>query len=307
MDNPTPDQPDLPTPAREEPAAPSSNTPGKAPVRSKSILRSWLRCWLSALFVGVLSATLVWRALPEEKRASASAKLHMPVGPEGVLFRHSEASTKFENYQKTQLALIKSKLVLNAALREPKVANLPIVLSSNDPVAWLEKDIRVDPSGSLEIVRVSLSGDNAADLKIIVDAVAKAYITEVLDKQLKRRRDRLEELKRLCDLYEDELKRAQDRRRAAEEERNNIKGAMKKLDPVVSERDKLAVEFEDLPQVQLLEEAVCLEPGPTVGNRWVYSILAGLTGFVVVVLFAVWVAYGFRNTSTDLSQPTRNA
>ncbi len=145
-----------------------------------------------------------------------AAKLYMPVDPEGVLFKHPEASSNFQNYQQTQIALIKSKLVLNAALREPRVADLPVVRSAQDPVAWLEKDIRIDLAGSLEIVRVSLSGDNAADLKLIVDAVVKSYLTEVVDKQKKRRRDRLEELKRLCNLYEDELKRAQDRRRAAD-------------------------------------------------------------------------------------------
>ncbi len=226
MDQPSPHNSNQSSDKRKQPIVPLSPSKGTpfsvkaSGLNALALLSALKRRWLLAACLGlplaVVVAATVWNYSPPP-RPVAAAKLHMPVDPEGVLFKHPEASSNFQNYQQTQIALIKSKMVLNAALREPKVANLPIVRSANDPVSWLEGGLKVDPSGSLEIVRVSLTENNAADLKIIVDAVVKAYLTEVVDKQKKRRRDRLEELKRLCNIYEDELKRAQDRRRASEQ------------------------------------------------------------------------------------------
>jgi succinoglycan biosynthesis transport protein ExoP len=179
----------------------------------KALRHHWMLAICLALAMGVPIAAAVWVFLPPPK-PSAAAKLIMDMDPERVLYQHPEAAVNFLNYQATQIALLKSRLVLNAALRDPKVAALPIVRNSPDPVQWLEREIRVEPTNSLEIVRITLSGDNGQEVKTIVDAVVAAYLNEVVDKQKKRRRDRLDELKRLCTYYEDEAKRARERRQA---------------------------------------------------------------------------------------------
>jgi uncharacterized protein involved in exopolysaccharide biosynthesis len=318
-----------------------------------------------------------------------------------------EARVDSDDYQKTQMALLRSRLVLNAALREPSVANLP-----TDPVAWLEREIRIESPDRSEIVRVSLTGDDATLCEVIVNAVVKAYLAEVVDKEKKRRKEHVDELQKQCNLLEESVKRAQDRRRAImgpggpvtmklleqqqaatwkalgeiratlrellweektldavipmtrvdqsaeptikDEDRKRIapqalkkrieefkaqenkliadldkldkqvKGQMeqvvlaevetlfidrelKKLDLFATERDKLVVEYDDPPRVRLLEEAAGQEKGYTIRSRWMYSICAGLIGFVVVVLNAVWVASAFRNTSTQrAAEPERS-
>ena len=83
---------------------------------------------------------------------------------------------------RTQLALLKSNHVLGAALRVPGVANLPLLAKQTDPRQWLANRLDVGFVRDSEILYIRLAGDagDAEQLKIIVDAVTKAYQDEVV-------------------------------------------------------------------------------------------------------------------------------
>jgi succinoglycan biosynthesis transport protein ExoP len=117
----------------------------------------------------------------------------------------AEDDQDFQAYCRTQEALVKSRLVLSAALRDSAVANLRLLREQPDPVAWLEDHLTVDFQFSPDIMRVSLSlrGESAEDLKAIVGAVAKKYMDEIVFKEHNKRLDQLDKLKALKRKYEE--------------------------------------------------------------------------------------------------------
>jgi capsular exopolysaccharide synthesis family protein len=214
--------PDLPPalpapPARK--AAPPAVTTAKAPPRAglpgarpnaAALLEALRRRWPLAVVLGVLAAAsaaaAVWVFLPPPKQ-SAVAKLYMPMDPPGVLVKQVEVRN-FANFQATQVALLKSRLVLNAALNDAKVAALPLVKQEADPLSWLEKEIKVDFPNSQEIARVSMTGDDANALRTIVDAVIDAYLKDFHRNQNAHRSKRLEELTALGGKYGEAYRQA---------------------------------------------------------------------------------------------------
>jgi hypothetical protein len=96
--------------------------------------------------------------------------------------RQAFDAREFEILKKTQLSLIKSYFVLQAALRSPAVASLPIFAGKPDPVAWLAENIEADFPGDAEVLEIRLRGNREldTDIKQVVDAVASAYEREVV-------------------------------------------------------------------------------------------------------------------------------
>jgi polysaccharide biosynthesis transport protein len=181
-----------------------------APINALAILKALRRRWLAASLLGTLAAAAVfaavWVFLPPPKY-TASTKFLIPSKPQGTLFDHPEAKTEFATFEDTQMAIIKSQMVLNAALRQPQVGRLEEVRKAADPVAWLEKEIRIDYPNGREILRLSVDSDGPEACKALVTAVSTAYLLEVANEANKRRQDRLDVLKTLTDKYETKLKK----------------------------------------------------------------------------------------------------
>src|SRR5262249_18405677 len=62
----------------------------------------------------------------------------------------------FEECRRTAVAFIKSRFVLNAALRDPKVSNCQLIKSQADPLDWLSKHLEVSAPADAPIIRISL-------------------------------------------------------------------------------------------------------------------------------------------------------
>jgi succinoglycan biosynthesis transport protein ExoP len=172
-----------------------------------ALLKALRRCWLLALSLGSLCLLVVgpttWYLVPPSKYQARAMFLVSSVPPQ-IIFKTSEARADFATYQQTQVTLITSQLVLNHALRQPGVANLGIVKTQANPVAWLEKEIRIDRSG--EILRISMSGTRPDEVATLVNAVAGAYKEKVVDAEHLERADRLKELEVLYSEYQTKLR-----------------------------------------------------------------------------------------------------
>jgi polysaccharide biosynthesis transport protein len=140
-------------------------------------------------------ATAIWFFLPPEKH-TAYLRLYMPKKIEGLLYPHPEEVAEFVAFQQTQMALMKGRHVLNKALDNPKVKALKLeaVTKTITPIDWLEKEIRVTTPDGPELPRITMTGDNPEQLKVLVEAVADAYLTEIAGLQKRRRKDRIEKL-----------------------------------------------------------------------------------------------------------------
>jgi capsular exopolysaccharide synthesis family protein len=193
-----------PVPARGRPSKPA-----EAGLDMLSLLRAFRRRWLLAVTLGLLLAAIafpcVWVALPKPT-ATASALLLLENSSKGVIFDLGDRPAGGANMN-TQLALARSRLVLNAALRDPKAASLSLLQDKADPVDWLEQNLKVSYEGTPEIMNISLaSNDYAENLVVLVDLITKAYLDEILDKEKKRRQARLELLQGVVTKHQESIK-----------------------------------------------------------------------------------------------------
>ena len=99
-------------------------------------------------------------------------------------------SGDFNIYLKSQAAMIKSHFVLNAALRDPNVAALPMLRAQSDPVRYLEEELKVESTEGSEILKISLSGDDPQAIAKIVNSIQEAYFREVVDEEVLRKKSR---------------------------------------------------------------------------------------------------------------------
>ncbi len=180
-----------------------------APINAIAILKALQRRWLAASLLGALAAAAVfaaiWFFLPPPNYTAAT-KFLIPIKPQGTLYDHPEGKTGFEDFEANQTAIIKSQMVLNAALRQPQIAGLEEVHKAPEPVTWLEQKIRIDNPNGREILRLSVESADRETCKALVTAVSTAYLQEVANEANKRRQDRLDVLKTLTDKYETKLK-----------------------------------------------------------------------------------------------------
>src|SRR5438094_6293485 len=171
-----------------------------------ALRRRWLLASSAGLFCAAAAAISAWLLVPT--RYSARALLDVAANPPKVIFNTNENRTEpFHTYQKKQIALVKSRLVLATALRQPKVGELDVVRRQLEPVEWLENQLQADYSVAPEILRVALNGDKPEELVILVDAITDAFLQEVVNKEHKRRLERLDQLKELYNSYDDNLRR----------------------------------------------------------------------------------------------------
>jgi hypothetical protein len=134
------------------------------------------------LFVTLAAILCAWLFRPRYCVAvalfQASAIQPMLFGDEPPRFDARE----YEVFQSSQIELLKSDFVLQAAVRDPAIAALPLLASKSDPVAWLAENLDVGFVEGSEILSIRSRGpeSQADDLRQIVDAVAKAYLNDVV-------------------------------------------------------------------------------------------------------------------------------
>jgi capsular exopolysaccharide synthesis family protein len=206
----------------------SANAAHRAPPAALSaspnltaLLQAWQRRWRLALGLGLLVAAVAAVAMWVMRPLSHTARTIVHVAPTqpSVVWPTQAGGSDFGSYQRAQVALIKSRLVLLRALRDPKVAALPTVLAQADPVAWLEDKVQADFSIAPENLRITITGPEGGDLKILVAAVRDAYLAEIVNRERNARLKRLDKLKKLYAEYD----------RLLQEKRDTLKNMAKGL------------------------------------------------------------------------------
>jgi capsular exopolysaccharide synthesis family protein len=172
-----------------------------------ALRRRWLLALTLGLVIGPSAAIAAWAMRPITYMARTL--LEVKAARDKILWDLPERND-FNNYQRVQVALVRSRLVLNAALNDPTVQKLPIVLRQDEPVMWLEKEVGADFSIAPEIMRISMIGEDGDSLKVLVDAIRRAYMAEIVQKELRARQARLEQLKKYYADYDTSLKEKRD-------------------------------------------------------------------------------------------------
>jgi RNA polymerase sigma factor (sigma-70 family) len=125
--------------------------------------------------------------------------------------RPTAAGGNVAAFRRTQVVLLKSRLVLQAALRRRGVAELAVVKQKADLLAWLERNLRADLIDNTGVLRVSVAEGGAAERAALANAVAEAYVDEVAEADQRRRVQRLNGLRDLRDVQEKGLREKRQR------------------------------------------------------------------------------------------------
>jgi polysaccharide biosynthesis transport protein len=168
-----------------------------------ALRRRWALAVSLGLPLGAAVGFVLWYVAPV--RYTAKASLRVLTNKPALVFNSLETSAEIGSYRNNQVAIIRSRLLLNAALRDPKVKDLPVITQQPDPVAWLEKEVNADFGGASEILRISLAAPTKEEAKAIVNAVREVYLKTAVDGEYKKRRDQFDQLKKLEEGYADKL------------------------------------------------------------------------------------------------------
>jgi vacuolar-type H+-ATPase subunit I/STV1 len=126
---------------------------------------------------------------------------------------------RYETTRQTLIQRLESPLILLSALRQPEIANLETVRNEEaDPMAWLVAALDVTAPKKTDLIRVGLRGERADDLQQIVDTVAQAFVTDVVESEKLIRLGRRDQLLKKLKELQDEIGAKQEARQALEKE-----------------------------------------------------------------------------------------
>src|SRR5260370_38632771 len=137
---------------------------------------------LLAVVATLATAAAIWLFLPLPKM-TAYVTFRILAQPQALFTPVGDAKAHFTYYRHAQAALVKTPPVLNTALNQPEAeVGLLKGLKGRDRIAWLENKLQVDFKTSPEFMRLSLEGDNEAEMLAIIKAIQVAYMKEVVYK-----------------------------------------------------------------------------------------------------------------------------
>jgi capsular polysaccharide biosynthesis protein len=196
---------------KSEPSHRASSSTGrpKATSRAASHQLSWLLAFVLAILFSAATAIGSWLLFTPQFVASAIFRI-AEQEPK-LIFATDENSRPFdfEVYKRTQAELVRSRFVLESALRAPDIVRLPAVREQGDAVARAERHISIDFPGEGELMRISFRNNNPETAAAVANAVSKAYMREVVDVERRHRMDRLMKLEKLFNDSEEQMRAKQ--------------------------------------------------------------------------------------------------
>jgi succinoglycan biosynthesis transport protein ExoP len=195
----------------------------------------WLLGGSVGLLLGLAAASAICHLVPVKYQAVALMRV-LPSEPM-VLGREDRVNkTEMTTYQKSQIGLLLSSPVLEAAYSE-RARAMPGAPEQPERGAWLEKELRVGFLEDSDLLRIALSSENAKEAEILVNAVLDSYLKKSVEEEEQERTNRLAELKRI---YNTALESLQSKKK---EMRLLVAGPLKTVDPaVLTSKQKNSIE-----------------------------------------------------------------
>ena len=198
--------------ARPADRTPEEASDGAADLSPAKLLHALRRRWLIAVPLATLAAAAAGYAGSHFVRpvSTVRAMVHLSAERPAAVYENStEGRPDFAHLQRSQVLVLKSRAVLQAAVRNLEPAGLA-VLAQPDPVGWLEQDLQTDYVVAPDILRLSLKGTDPDELTAVLDAVRTAFIREI---ERRDREGRDGRARQLADVRDQHEARAADLRR----------------------------------------------------------------------------------------------
>ena len=173
-----------------------------------SLLACALRYRWACLIVGCLFAVVgvaASRFIPAQFKATALIRLS---APQGVVDQPHESSNAQREFRHTQKEMLQMPHVLRGAIETPEILELDEIGAGPDAAEDVADLVEVELPRSSEIMRVSVSHDDAETAYLLVNAVIRSYLDELQRTDSEERERRLATLQRLHGDSEERLNKA---------------------------------------------------------------------------------------------------
>ncbi len=177
---------------------------------ARSLLRAVRRRWLLASSAGVLAAVVVGVTLlivlPQQFIGFAT--IQITANPVKIGMPTFSSMNDLNIIMKTQAARFKSRDVLMKSVNNDKVRTLQLIKrhpTIQGAITWLEDSLKVDVQDNNELMSITLPGDDADELVVMVDALTGAYLAIVNNKEFGQRKDRVKKVQGFVDGIKEKL------------------------------------------------------------------------------------------------------
>ena len=195
------------------------------PELANALKRRMVLAVFLGLLVGTAAAAAVWLALPNGKH---QVRAMLDIAPSNGSLATNMNEGQFDSFKQKQQELIKTRLLLEKVKSNPAVAKLPEIVNSDDPVRFLEENIRVTWPAP-ELMRITMSGDDPKQLQIILDTLITEFIKDAEGAESRDRaktRVRLEAnlgtIDKEIEMHQNRIKRIVEQKSAAHPELNAV-------------------------------------------------------------------------------------
>jgi capsular exopolysaccharide synthesis family protein len=169
----------------------------------RSLGRRWMLAVVLSVVIGGLAGVGVWVLLTPDYTAFSQIKVDfVPM----VVTGHGDATAQFGPYIKSQASIIKSRPIIQAALRKEEVRKYNLEKDNPDLASALEDKILVDVKDTVELMTVSLAHRNEAVAIALVKALTDSYM-EYVDYEKTARAARDAELEKAIGDIQNEIKK----------------------------------------------------------------------------------------------------
>ena len=219
------------------PVGPVAGAPGMLPGSDDLLRALWRGRWLVLLcvvlamaagFIYIRTATPIYQS---------TSKLYVQQNFDG--FRQVPRPERYNLY--TQAALLRSTRILAAALRGPEFERMQTLAGRDNPLAYLEKNIRVTVGKNDDTITLSFRSPYPVEAAEIVNGVVNAFMTDHEEHKRKTSAEILESLQKQRDDNNREL-----------DEKREESATMKKADPLLAmELDQGGVVTQEFQQLSV--------------------------------------------------------
>jgi capsular exopolysaccharide synthesis family protein len=184
-----------------------------------AVRRHWLIIAATGVAVGILFGTLAIFTIKPKYEAKAILVM-AAVNPKILAGQTADdvgqGGEEFTIFKGNQAALIKERFVIQAALRNNKMKNLPSIVredARHNTIQWLTNTVQVSTEKNTGVMYVTATLPDREEAAAIVNAIVEAYMDEVVNVDRQKRRDRYESLQRVSADKEEEVRQKREQLR----------------------------------------------------------------------------------------------
>lgn len=207
------------------------------------LLNALKRRWVLATFLGMLAALAAaagfWLAAPTGKHQVKTIVEILPLRS-SIDDRSNENDSSFNDFKLNQEVLIKTRTLVTKVAQDPKVAVLPMVNGSEDPVKVIQDYIETKWAAP-SLLAVTMNGDQPEQLQTIMEVLVKKYIEQ---SKIDLQADREQRKKQIEKALEEWLKKYQSQKEFIDQmnnlnmsgsDRGGNEGMLKRVDDDIAE------------------------------------------------------------------------